>query len=69
MVAFMYEEEEEEADCKPWPANKSDRLWQSLSNPAKCHDFYSNSVYDSSYLVSEPQGLSLALRFRRCLNV
>jgi len=26
--------EEEEEDYKLWPANKSDCLWQSLSNPA-----------------------------------
>jgi len=25
-----------------WPANKSDRSWQSLSNPAKRHSFVSN---------------------------
>jgi len=34
--------EEEEEDYKLWPANKSDRSWQSLSNPAKCHSFMSN---------------------------
>jgi len=36
------EEEEEEEDYKLWPANKSDRSWQSLSNPAKRHSFVSN---------------------------
>jgi len=35
-------EEEEEEDYKLWPANKSDRSWQSLSNPAKRHSFVSN---------------------------
>ena len=34
--------EEEEEDYKLWPANKSDRSWQSLSNPAKRHSFVSN---------------------------
>ncbi len=33
---------EEEEDYKLWPANKSDRSWQSLSNPAKRHSFVSN---------------------------
>jgi len=28
---------EEEEDYKLWPANKSDRSWQSLTNPAKPH--------------------------------
>jgi len=32
----------EEEDYKLWPANKSDRSWQSLSNPAKRHSFVSN---------------------------
>ena len=36
-----YKKEEEE-DYKLWPANKSDRSWQSLSNPAKRHSFVSN---------------------------
>jgi len=35
-------EEEEEEDYKLWPANKSDRSWQSLTNPAKRHSFVSN---------------------------
>ena len=30
---------EEEEDYKLWPANKSDRSWQSLSNPAICRSF------------------------------
>jgi len=30
----LHVEEEEEEDYKLWPANKSDRSWQSLSNPA-----------------------------------
>jgi len=34
--------EEEEEDYKLWPANKSDRSWQSLSNSAKRHSFVSN---------------------------
>jgi len=38
----MAQEEEEEEDYKLWPANKSDRSWQSLSNPAKRHSFMSN---------------------------
>ena len=33
---------EEEEDYELWPANKSDRSWQSLSNPAKRHTFVSN---------------------------
>ncbi len=37
-----HQEEEEEEDYKLWPANKSDRSWQSLSNPAKRHSFVSN---------------------------
>jgi len=32
---FAYAEE----DYKLWPANKSDRSWQSLSNPAKGHAY------------------------------
>ena len=38
----MLLKEEEEEDYKLWPANKSDRSWQSLSNPAKRHSFVSN---------------------------
>ncbi len=34
----------EEEDYKLWPANKSDRSWQSLSNPAKRHSFVSNQM-------------------------
>ncbi len=40
--AMYMKEEEEEEDYKLWPANKSDRSWQSLSNPAKRHSFVSN---------------------------
>ncbi len=36
------EEEEEEEDYRLWPANKSDRSWQSLSNPVKRHSFKLN---------------------------
>jgi len=42
MPDMAQEEEEEEEDYKLWPANKSDRSWQSLSNPAKRHSFMSN---------------------------
>jgi len=40
LTADLWKEEEE--DYKLWPANKSDRSWQSLSNPAKRHSFVSN---------------------------
>ena len=33
---------EEEEDYKLWPVNKSDRSWQSLSDPAKRHSYMSN---------------------------
>ena len=42
LQCFSQPEEEEEEDYKLWPANKSDRSWQSLSNPAKRHSFVSN---------------------------
>ncbi len=35
-------QEEEEGFYKFLPANTADRLWQSLSNPAKRHSFVSN---------------------------
>ncbi len=41
-------QEEEEEDYKLWPANKSDRSWQSLSNPAKRHSFMSNKMLVTS---------------------
>jgi hypothetical protein len=37
-----FHKKKEEEDYKLWPANKSDRSWQSLSNPAKRHSFVSN---------------------------
>jgi len=42
VVRQLLKEEEEEEDYQLWPANKSDRSWQSLSNPAKRHSFVSN---------------------------
>ncbi len=38
----LAKEEEEEEFYKFLPANTADRLWQSLSNPAKRHSFVSN---------------------------
>ncbi len=40
--AVLTTEEEEEGFYKFLPANTADRLWQSLSNPAKRHSFVSN---------------------------
>ncbi len=41
-VRCLRSEEEEEGFYKFLPANTADRLWQSLSNPAKRHSFVSN---------------------------
>ncbi len=41
-LANFDQEEEEEGFYKFLPANTADRLWQSLSNPAKRHSFVSN---------------------------
>ncbi len=42
LFTFHGLEEEEEGFYKFLPANTADRLWQSLSNPAKRHSFVSN---------------------------
>ena len=41
MSLILSTEKKEEEDYKLWPANKSDRSWQSLSNPAKRHSLVS----------------------------
>ncbi len=41
-VPMVKGREEEEEFYKFLPANTADRLWQSLSNPAKRHSFVSN---------------------------
>ncbi len=41
-IECCHAQEEEEGFYKFLPANTADRLWQSLSNPAKRHAFVSN---------------------------
>ncbi len=42
LAALCASSEEKEGFYKCLPANTADRLWQSLSNPAKRHSFVSN---------------------------
>ena len=57
LLAFVSGTHEEQKDYKLWPAIEFDRLWQSLSNPAKRHPCVSSDAdgSDGTYGLEQLQ--------------